>query len=170
MRQWNIINIRYHDVLVSIVVRFSPNSTCYYFKRIDTGLCSCYQCLLIRERSTHDNKNVTFPSTFRHQNQISNIRRRTSFEKGMPTFDRLVTTTEKNPTLALCYCFRDKGQLYRIHLAKHIRCISDHVTLNDGFCRWTLTLFVSPQIWSKFGKAFFAQQNFVARINICFRW
>jgi hypothetical protein len=119
MQQWNKIKMRYHDVFVSIVVRFQPNPTCYYFQRIDTSLCSRYQCLVISKRSTPDNKNVTFPSTFRHQSQISNILGGTSLEKGMLTFDRLMTTSKQ---IQLWHCvtvfvIRDSStQFYQVHL------------------------------------------------------
>jgi hypothetical protein len=63
--------------------------------RIHTGLCSCYQCLLSRKGTTPYNKNVPFPSAFRHQSQIPDICLRPSPEKGMPAFDRLMATCKK---------------------------------------------------------------------------
>jgi hypothetical protein len=71
---------------------------------------------------------MTLPSIFRHQHQVANIIARSSFEEGMPAFDRLMTPSKKNPTLTLGNGFRNQRKLYRIHIAEQVRGIADHVS------------------------------------------
>jgi hypothetical protein len=54
---------------------------------------------------THNSKNMTLPSNFRHQSQVANIFARTTLEKGVPAFNLLMTASKNNPTLTLCYGF-----------------------------------------------------------------
>jgi hypothetical protein len=61
---------------------------------------------------------MTPPSTIRHHHQVANILARLSFEEGVPTFDCLMTTGEKNPILTLCHGFRKQRKFYRIQIAE----------------------------------------------------
>ena len=60
------------------------------------------KCLLGgREWATKDNQDLTFETTDPQMLDVSNVGSRAVLEKGMPSFDMLMATRKKYPTLAI---------------------------------------------------------------------